>query len=45
MGRTPGATNKTAREHKKDAEIAELKAKLTAERVKHKKEIERLKKK
>lgn len=34
MGRTPGATNKTPREHKKDAQISQLKAtvaKLKAE--------------
>lgn len=34
MGRTPGAKNKTEREHKQDAEISRLKAKnarLTAE--------------
>jgi hypothetical protein len=45
MGRTPGATNKTAREHKRDAEMSVLKAKLNEERVKHKEEIESLKKK
>lgn len=36
MGRTPGATNKTAREHKKDAEISRLKAKVAEERAKRK---------
>jgi hypothetical protein len=45
MGRTPGATNKTAREHKKDAEISILKGKLKEKEVKHKEEIEKLKKK
>ena len=34
MARTPGAKNKTAREHKKDAEIATLKARLADERAK-----------
>jgi hypothetical protein len=41
MGRTAGATNKTEREHKKDAEISTLKAKV----AKQKAEIEKLKKK
>jgi hypothetical protein len=41
MGRTEGATNKTEREHKQDAEISLLKAKIS----KQKAEIEELKKK
>ena len=41
MGRTKGATNKTEREHKKDAENSQLKAKV----VKQKAEIKKLKKK
>jgi hypothetical protein len=36
VGRTPGATNKTAREHKKDAEISMLKSKVAEEREKRK---------
>jgi hypothetical protein len=40
MGRTRGATNKTEREHKQDAEIARLKARLAAER-KRRKEAEK----
>lgn len=36
MARTKGATNKTAREHKKDAEISMLKAKVAQEREKRK---------
>lgn len=41
MGRTKGATNKTEREHKKDAEISRLKA----EKVRLKKENKELKQK
>jgi len=41
MPRTSGATNKTEREHKKDAEVALLKAKV----AKQKREITNLKKK
>ena len=41
MGRTPGATNKTARELKKEVEIAELKHKNKVQAE----EIKKLKKK
>lgn len=41
MPRTPGATNKTEREHKQDADISRLKARV----AKQKTVIENLKKK
>ena len=41
MGRTKGATNKTEREHKQDAQISRLKA----DRARLKKENKELKKK